>query len=396
MKDLKKKTFLTIFLIFTSFLLIITIFTNFQNYTREYNNLKNNLLKGKNIFYRGFKPNEFEVGLVMDYELYTVLFDSNNNIVNIFRHTNETTNFDIENIASNIIKTKHEGTYEIKNLYFSNYAYRFDNDSLTVINTQVIRDRLINYLLLSIGLFITLEIIVLFITKIITNYLTKPAMISFEKQKEFIADASHELKTPVAVIMASTDALENDYNIKYLNNIKNETERMNKLITSLLDLSKLESGVSKNTYKIENISKIIEKATLTFESIAYEKNVLIDTSIEDNIMLKCSGVEINELMSILLDNAIKHSYKNTNINVILNNNKNDIRLEVINTGDEIKKEDEEKIFERFYRIDKGRNRSVGRYGLGLAIAKNIVLNHNGKISAYSHNGKTTFEVILKK
>lgn len=396
MKELKKKTFLTIFLIFTSFLLIITIFTNFQNYTREYNNLKNNLLKGKNIFYRGFKPNEFEVSLVMDYELYTVLFDSNNNIVNIFRHTNETTDFDIENIASNIIKTKSEGTYEIKNLYFSNYAYRLDNDSLTVINTQVIRERLINYLLLSIGLFITLEIIVLFITKIITNFLTKPAEASFKKQKEFIADASHELKTPVAVIMASTDALEKDNNPKYLNNIKNETERMNKLITSLLDLSKLESGVNKDTYTLENISKIIEKATLTFESIAYEKNVLIDTSIEENIMLKCSGVEINELISILLDNAIKHSYKNTNINVILNNNKNDIKLEVINTGDEIKKEDEEKIFERFYRVDKARNRSEGRYGLGLAIAKNIVLNHNGKIRAYSNNGKTTFEVILKK
>ena len=396
MKELKKKTFLTIFLIFTSFLLIITIFTNFQNYTREYNNLKNNLLKVKNIFYRGFKPNEFEVSLVMDYELYTVLFDSNNNIVNIFRHTNETTNFDIENIASNILKTKSEGTYEIKNLYFSDYAYRLDNDSLTVINTQVIRERLINYLLLSIALFIFLEIIVLFITRLITNYLIKPAEASFKKQKEFIADASHELKTPVAVIMASTDALEKDNNPKYLNNIKNETERMNKLITSLLDLSKLESGVNKDTYTLENISKIIEKATLTFESIAYEKNVLIDTSIEENIMLKCSGVEINELISILLDNAIKHSYKNTNINVILNNNKNDIKLEVINTGDEIKKEDEEKIFERFYRVDKARNRSEGRYGLGLAIAKNIVLNHNGKIRAYSNNGKTIFEVILKK
>lgn len=395
MKELKKKTFLTIFLIFTSFLLIITIFTNFQNYTREYNNIKNNLLRVNNIFYKGDKPNGIDNRIVMDYEIYTITYDSNNNIVNIYTHTNEESNFDINTIASNILKDNKHG-YKINNLYFSNYAYRFDNDSLTVINTQNIKERLSNYLLLSLGLFLLLEIIVLFITYLITNYLTKPAEDSFKKQKDFIADASHELKTPVAVIMASTDALEKNNNPKYLNNIKNETERMNKLITSLLDLSKLESGVNKDTYTLENISKIIEKATLTFESIAYEKNVLIDTSIDENIMFKCGGVEINELVSILLDNAIKHSYKDTCIKVNLSNNKNDIKLEVINTGDEIKKEDEEKIFERFYRVDKGRNRNEGRYGLGLAIAKNIVINHNGKIKAYSNNGKTTFEVILKK
>ena len=124
--------------------------------------------------------------------------------------------------------------------------------------------------------------------------------------------------------------------------------------------------------------------------------MLIDTSIEDNIMFKCSNVEMNELVSILVDNAIKHSNKGTHIKVNLYNNKNDIKLEVIDIGDEIQKEDEEKIFERFYRVDKGRNRSEGRYGLGLAIAKNIVQNHNGKIRAYSNKGTTTFEVILKK
>ena len=161
-------------------------------------------------------------------------------------------------------------------------------------------------------------------------------------------------------------------------------------------MSKLESGINKNNYKIENISKLIEKNALTFEGLAYEKNVRIFTDIDDDIMFNCNGIEINELVSILLDNAIKHSFNDEDIKVVLKNNKNDIQFSVTNKGDEIGEEDQEKIFERFYRVDKSRNRDNNRYGLGLAIAKNIVINHNGKISVESNNNNTTFKVILKK
>ena len=197
--------------------------------------------------------------------------------------------------------------------------------------------------------------------------------------------------------MASADELKTDKkNKKYIDNIKYETERMNTLIKSLLDLSKLEKGINIENYKDENISKIIERICLTFEAIAFENNVSINTNIEENINFKCSKEEIEKLISIIIDNAIKHSYKDSSIKVLVNIDKLGINIEVTNNGDPIKSGDEEKIFERFYRADKSRKRESNRYGLGLAIAKNIVLNHNGTIKAYSKDNFTTFKVNLKK
>ena len=105
---------------------------------------------------------------------------------------------------------------------------------------------------------------------------------------------------------------------------------------------------------------------------------------------------IRQLIEILLDNAIKHSKAKEVVKLSLTASNNNIVLTVINKGEEIPKGEEEKIFERFYRVDKSRNRKENRYGLGLAIAKNIVLNHHGEITATSSNGTTTFKVLFKK
>ena len=403
MNELNRKVFKTIFLILTIFTVLGILIYNTSIYRKEYENINRTLHfveekiepKFEDIF--SLVPEEEKVDnlMIMDQEVYTVILDDNE-IYRIIKHNFEDTNFNIEKVAKNIIGTKTK--FKIGNLYLTKYAYNYQNeDTIIIINTENINKKLLFILIESLIILSLLEIIIYLISKKITIWITKPAQDAFNKQKDFIADASHELKTPLAVIIASSDELKKDKkNSKYIDNIKYESDRMNKLITGLLDLSKLENGVTINSYKDENISKIIERVSLTFEAIAFEKNVEIESNIEKNITFKCNKEEIERLISIILDNAVKHSYKDSKIKINVNTDKNNINIEITNSGDPIKSGDEEKIFERFYRGDKSRNRNANRYGLGLAIAKNIVANHNGTIKAYSNEKLTTFKIILKK
>jgi signal transduction histidine kinase len=296
-----------------------------------------------------------------------------------------------------LLKSKNEIKSGIRNIYFNKYSYVYKNGSyLVVIDMTNARNELIKELIQSLIIFVLLEIIIFFIVKVLTRWITKPAVESFKNQKEFIADASHELKTPIAIIMASADEIgETKTNKQYLQNIKDETEKMNQLVTNLLTLSKLDSNVE-TLFEVIDISKIINKNSLKFESIAFENKVKIKTNIEDNILFNCNNLEINQLVSILLDNAIEHSYENSTIEVNLSSDKKNIYLEVINKGDVISDKDIEKIFDRFYRSDKSRNRNTNHYGLGLSIAKNIVIKHNGTINVTSKDDKTCFKIIFKK
>lgn len=404
MKELNKKVFNTIFLILSTFIFFIVFIYNVEVYRREYRDIQRNLsfMEERDNRSNYIIPSidekrddrAFENMMIMDYEVYTVKL-SNGEIERIVSHSSNTSNFDVQGIAERII-TRKQGT-KIGNLYNNKYSYNYTTDKIVIINTKNINDRLMFILIKSLIILLVIEIVIYYASRILTERIIKPAEESFAKQKEFIADASHELKTPLAVIMASSDELEKDKkNAKYIDNIKYESERMNNLIKNLLDLSKLENGVSIDNYKEESISKIVERTCLTFEAIAFENRINIDTNIEKDIKLKCSKDEIERLVSIILDNAIKHSYKDSSIKVNLKKDKNSIILEITNSGDPIKSGDEEKIFERFYRADKSRKRDSNRYGLGLAIAKNIVINHNGTIKAYSKDGMTTFKINLKK
>ena len=291
------------------------------------------------------------------------------------------------------IINNHKSNFFIGNLYTDKYAYAYTgNNALIIMDNTNINNYFLKQLITYIGILIICEIIIFLVTNILTKWITTPVKKAFLKQKVFIADASHELKTPLSVIMASTDAYFNDKKDKWIYNIKNESERMIKLVTELLDLAKTEKEQDIEMTS-HNLSEIIESAVLTFESVFYEKKIKLKYKIENNINLICNEDLMMELMNILIDNAIKHSSVKGNIHINLYKTNKQIILEVINKGLPIQKEEEEKIFERFYKIDSSRNRNSNNYGLGFAIAKNIVTKHNGKISAHSTNGYTTFKVI---
>ncbi len=408
MKKLKNKVFFVIFFILTIFLVSILVIFNSQSYGQEVSNIKENLMRMDDVKVKNPVPNnniqsnnfndEKEPKIFMDSTVYTVILGQDFNIVDVVNHTtNNVTDDEIKQIAENIINKNDSKNIQIGNLYFDSYSYLFtrNNDSLVIIDNSKAQDKLIQILKTSIFMFAGLELIIILISVNLTKWIIKPVIESFNKQKQFIEDASHELKTPISVIIASAEALENEpEEKKWLDNIKSESERMSNLVSDLLDMAKSENGI-KEQYTNENLSKLVERSVLTFESLIYEKDIKLDYNIEENINFTCNSNQIKQVIGILIDNAIKHSCLKGEIKINLKKEKGNIVLTVTNKGKEIPKEEQEKIFERFYRGDESRNRNENRYGLGLAIAKNIVTNHNGKIGVISENGYTTFKIIFK-
>ena len=405
MKRLKNKVFWVIFSLLTLFTIVMFIIITTRTYFERKNTVIDMLTKVSRTFggidrnnkELDFKPQisiEDSKRIYLDFIIYTIILDNDGDYEGLINHTSNDKLDEkiIKKIANDIINNHEEKLY-VGNLYTSKYAYSFTRDNtLIIMDNSEINEKLVNDLFSNILILVLCEIIIFIISYLITKWIITPVKKSFEKQKIFVADASHELKTPLSVMIASCDAYFNDKDEKWIHNMKNESERMIKLVTELLDLAKTD-GEQEFVMEQNNLSDIIESSTLTFESLFYDNKLKLKYDIEPDIKLLCNENLVVELMGILIDNAIKHSKKNGKVFVNLSKKNKQIILEVKNEGKPIKKEDEEKIFERFYKVDTSRNRNSNNYGLGLAIAKNIVLKHNGYISAHSSDGYTTFKVI---
>ena len=304
------------------------------------------------------------------------------------------TNNEIDEYVLKILKRNNE-----KGI-IDNYIYSVNNINKNTTVISMIKDEnTVSHIRITIIFSIIMSVISLGIIYIIAKKLSKtivkPVEETFEKQKQFISDASHELKTPLAVIEANSDVLEDKVGEnKWIDYIQNETESMNKLINELLLLAKIENVGNIKEYKELNLSKEIEIILSMFESVAYEKGVTIESNINEKIFLNGNKEDVEHIVSTLTDNAIKHTKPENEIVVNLKKEKNEIIFEVKNIGNPIPEKEREKIFERFYRIDKSRNRKEKRYGLGLAIAKTTVEKYKGKIEVDYKDGFTIFKVII--
>lgn len=261
---------------------------------------------------------------------------------------------------------------------------------------QVLDRLILTFLLVS----AIMLVIIYFISTFLTERSIKPIKASFDKQKQFISDASHELKTPLAVIQANVDVLlskPDESSQKWLEYIKCEVERMGHLTKDLLYLTQVDGAEDQQLMRTTfNISERLENILLGLEAVAFEKNLNLDYKLSPDLEMHGNAEQIAQVMMILFDNAIKYTPPGGEMAIDLSKSAHHITLTVTNTGEGIAKEDLPYIFDRFYRADKVRSRENSSYGLGLSIAKTIVEQHNGKITCESVVGeKTTFMVRFK-
>lgn len=230
---------------------------------------------------------------------------------------------------------------------------------------------------------------------VIANAIVRPLEKSYKYQKQFVSNAGHELKTPVSVINANAEILERKIgDNEWLSNIQYENERMGVLVAHLLELSRTESVPAKMEFV--DLSRLVQGEVLPFESVAFEKGLELVSDIAPNIKINGNQTQLEEVVSILLDNAIQHcNYASPKIQLQLKKEcYRFARLSVINSADNIPKEERDKIFERFYSTNETQNGTNKHYGLGLAIAKNIVESHKGKIKVLCYDGKVEFQVVF--
>jgi len=269
---------------------------------------------------------------------------------------------------------------------------------LDVTAQQTILTRLV-YTFLIVG-FVML-IIIFFVSRYFAARSIAPVKEAFDKQKQFIADASHELKTPLAVIHTNADVLlanggdTIEQQSQWLHRIKSETERMKTLTNDLLYLTEMDDARERVLYTSVDVSDAVESVILTMEAVMFEKELALSYEIEPGLRAHGNSEQIKQVVMILLDNAAKYTNARGSVDVALKKHHHGIELTVSNTGAGIAPEHLGRLFDRFYRVDPSRSRKHGGYGLGLAIAKSIVEQHRGKIAARSvPNEKTSFHVQL--
>ncbi len=235
-------------------------------------------------------------------------------------------------------------------------------------------------------------VVFFFLSRYLAKRIVSPLEDSYLRQRQFISDAGHELKTPVSVIGANAELLERELGDNvWLSNIRYENERMSNLISQLLELARSESTARK-TERID-LGRLVAGEALPFESVAFEHGLCLKSSIAEGIFVDGNAASLKQLVSILLDNAISHA-NGGDVTLTLKKEHGNALLTVVNRGDEIPKEQREKLFERFYRVDTSRSGDGGHYGLGLAIAKAVCDAHKGRIELSCHDGLVEFSVRI--
>jgi signal transduction histidine kinase len=334
----------------------------------------------------------------------TVVIDESGNMLSVRDRFFNLENADIIKITSRALSSRAaEGVLRDYNLQ---YVVTKTSEGLTVVafvdvsvEKEVIDDLLLDFALIggaTLLLFFAFSIL-------LSHWIVRPVELAWNSQRQFIADASHELKTPLTVILSNVEML-SDAHIRdetaadgktriRLENILEEARRMRGLVNDLLVLARSDMPGGKKTYENVDLSGLISNTVLNFEPVAFDAGLRLDDIIESGLFVRGDRTRLCQLAEILLDNAMKYSLAGGLITVRLTPSaKSELLLEISNESETIPKSELPNLFKRFYRLDKARSGSG--HGLGLAIADSIVREHGGKIWAKSENNLTAFCVSL--
>ncbi len=361
-------------------------------------------LKPEEPFGRKTEPDPFK-GKVKRSYVYMEFEDIKDIEDSIYQYYTSENDIEVKKAAAQIYNDNDEhGKITIGN---NKYRYMFRYDSMKNAYSIVMLDRTLEINTINRLLFIFIIIagaallLIFFISVILANWTIKPVAKAWTQQKEFIANASHELKTPLTVISTNTDVvLSNpedtvENQAKWLNYIKNETFRMSKLVNNLLCIAKYDANRIDTIYSKVDLSDIVSGICLQYEPLAFENRKTLITDIDDNLQVLGDEDKLKQVVNILMDNALKYSTDNGTIKISLKKVKqSSVCMTVSNSSENIDKEHLDKLFDRFYRVDSSRNRKTGGSGLGLNIAKTIVENHKGTISVINKDNITSFIVTF--
>lgn len=333
-----------------------------------------------------------------------VILDSSKNVYSVDSTYLELSDEQIEDAANKVIAANtSEGKLKKYKLYYK-ASFGSSYSVIAFADYSAASEEISATIIFTILLFSGTMLIFLLISIWLSGYAMRPVAKAWAQQQQFVADASHELKTPLTAILATNNILLSNPDLtireqeKWIENSQAEANHMKDLIANMLFLAKSEDEQVQLVLSEISLSDIVTDTTLQFEPVAFENGTLIDSSIEEAITIQGDLTQMRQLVHILIDNACKYAGESGYVKVCLRREGGTIKLEVCNSGKPIPAEDLPHIFERFYRSDKARTQQnqSGGYGLGLAIAKSIADRHKAQISAASsEEGGTTFTVIFK-
>ena len=388
----------------------IMLILNISSMNRNMDVLADKVSEGGGIFpgsfENSFMPNKIPPQNESDFEFitpetpfstrhFTVFFDKTGKVVQTFTDS-------IYSITENQAVAYAEEVLDLfdERGWISNYRYKlFRTDfgyGVVFVDGSMNRSALTQSMAISAMVLFSCGALVLLLIFLFSKKAVKPIAESYEKQKQFITDANHELKTPLTLILANVDIAESEFGEnEWLNDIRSEGNRMTELVNQLVALSRMDEENYSLNHSDLYFGKLVADTVAEFEPLAKSRNKSLEFDVDTTVIYNGDELLLRKLLGILMDNAIKYCDQDGEIRVSLSKKGNHPVICVENTYNNVNSIEFEKLFDRFYRADKARTAS-GSFGIGLSIAKEIAKKHKGDIVAYKKDtGKIVFKVTLK-